>query len=85
MKSYLDGLRPLLVMVFLAGYVWQTFAPGPFGTDLFLGLGAVLFVISVPWSSTFHKAFVLVAMVALCAVIFTGRFDFESFLQDMFT
>jgi hypothetical protein len=82
-RSYLDGLRPFLVTVFLAGYVWQTFAPGSFGTDLFLGLGAVLFVISVPWSSTFHKAFVLVAMVALCAVIFTGRFDFEAFLQDM--
>ena len=83
MRSYLDGLRPVLVLVFLAGYVLQTFAPGSFGTDLFLGVGAVLFVISVPWSSTFHKAFVLAALVALGAVIFTGRFDFEAFLQGM--
>ena len=67
MRSYLDGLRPLLGLVFLAGYVWQTFAPGSFGTDLFLGLGAVLFVISVPWSSTFHKAFALAAFVPLWA------------------
>ena len=70
-------------MVFLAGYVWQTFAPGSFGTDLFLGLGAVLFAISVPWSSTFHKAFVLAALAALGTVIFTGRFDFGAFLQGM--
>jgi hypothetical protein len=83
MRSYLDGLRPLLVMVFLAGYVWQTFAAGSFGTDLFLGVGAVLFVISVPWSSTFHKAFVLAALGALGAVIFTGRFDLGDFLGGM--
>ena len=83
MRSYLDGLRPVLVLVFLAGYVWQTFAPGSFGTDLFLGLGTVLFVISVPWSSTFHKAFVLAALAALGTVIFTGRFDFGAFLQGM--
>jgi hypothetical protein len=83
MRSYLDGLRPVLVTVFLAGYVWQTFAPGSFGTDLFLGVGAVLFVISVPWSSTFHKAFVLAALATLGAVIFTGRFDLGTFLGEM--
>jgi len=73
----------VLGIVFLAGYVWQTFAPGSFGTDLFLGVGAVLFVISVPWSSAFHRAFVLVAFVALGAVIFTARFDLRDFLQGM--
>ncbi len=83
MRSYLDGLRPLLVMVFLAGYVWQTFAPSSLGTDLFLGVGTVLFVISVPWSSAFHRAFALVAFVTLGAVIFTERFDLGDFLQGM--
>jgi hypothetical protein len=39
-----------------------------------------LFAISVPWSSAFHRAFALVAFVALCAVIFTGQFDFADFL-----
>jgi hypothetical protein len=82
-RSHLDALRPVLGIVFLAGYVWQTFAPGSLGTDLFLGVGAVLFVISVPWSSAFHRAFALVAFVALCAVIFTGRFDFADFLGGM--
>src|SRR5215212_4329226 len=43
MRSHLDGLRPLLGIVFLAGYAWQTFAPDSFGTDLFLGVGAVIF------------------------------------------
>src|SRR5215203_1934374 len=75
-RSYLDVLRPLLGVAFLIGYAWQTFAPDSFGTEIFLGVGAVLFVISVPWSSAFHRAFALVAFVALCAVIFTGRFDF---------
>jgi hypothetical protein len=82
-RSHLDALRPVLGIVFLAGYVWQTFAPSSLGTDLFLGVGAVLFVISVPWSSAFHRAFALVAFVALCAVIFTGRFDFADFLGGM--
>src|SRR5215211_5906279 len=82
-RSHLDGLRPLLGIVFLAGYVWQTFAPGSSGTYLFLVVGAVLFVISVPWSSTFHRAFALAAFLTLCAVISTGRFDIGDFLQGM--
>jgi hypothetical protein len=73
----------LLGIVFLAGYAWQTFAPDSFGTDLFLGVGAVLFVISVPWSSAFHREFALAAFVALGVVIFTGRFDLGDFLQGM--
>jgi len=82
-RSHLDGLRPLLGIVFLAGYVWQTFAPGSSGTYLFLVVGAVLFVISVPWSSTFHRAFALAAFLTLCATIFTGRFEFADFLGGM--
>ena len=84
MRSHVDALRPVLGIVFLAGYVWQTFAPESWGTDLFLGVGAVLFVISVPWSSVFHRAFALAAFVALGAVIFTGRFHFADFLGDAY-
>ena len=43
----------------------------------------MLFVFSVPWSSAFHRAFALVAFVALCATIFTGRFDFADFYRAM--
>lgn len=83
MRSRLDALRPSLGVLFLAGYGLQTFAPGSFGTALFLGVGAVLFAISVPWSSSFHKGFTLVAFAALCATIFSGRFQFGDYYQGM--
>jgi hypothetical protein len=82
-RSRLDALRPVLGVLFLAGYGWQTFAPGPVVTPLFLGVGAVLFAISVPWSSSFHKGFTLVAFVALCATVFSGRFQFVDYYQGM--
>jgi hypothetical protein len=82
-RAHLDALRPVLGVLFLAGYGWQTFAPDSFGTALFLGTGAVLFVISVPWSSTFHRAFALVAFIALCATVFSGRFDFVDYYKGM--
>ena len=83
MRSHLDRGRPVLGVVFLAGYVWHTFAPGTFGTAMFLGVGAVLFAISVPWASAFHRAFALVASAALGATILTGRFNFAAFLEGM--
>jgi hypothetical protein len=73
----------VLGVVFLVAYVWQTFAPGSLGTDLFLGVGAIMFAISVPWSSAFHRGFALVAFVALGAVIFSGRFEFADFYRGM--
>ena len=83
MRSLVDALRPILGVVFLAGYAWYTFAPGSFGTDLFLGVGAVLFVLSVPWASAFHRVFALVACLALAAVLITGRFEFADFYRGM--
>jgi hypothetical protein len=73
----------VLGILFLAGYAWQTFAPDTFGTALFLGIGAVLFAISVPWSSTFHRAFALFAFAALGATILSGRFDFADYFGGM--
>ena len=43
----------------------------------------MLFAISVPWSSSFHRAFALVAFVALVAAILTGRFTVGDFLEGM--
>ena len=76
-------MRPLLGAAFLGGYAWSTFAPDSFGTALFLGVGAVLFAISVPWSSSFHRAFALVALLALGATVFAGRFEVKNFLDGM--
>jgi hypothetical protein len=83
LRSHLDERRPALSIAFLAGYLWHTFAPGSFGTAAFLGTGAVLFAISVPWASAFHRAFALVAFAALGAAILSGRFDFADFLAGM--
>ncbi len=79
----MDGRRPALGVAFLAGYLWHTFAPGSFGTAIFLGTGAVLFAISVPWASAFHRAFALVAFAALGAAVLSGRFEFADFLAGM--
>jgi len=83
LRSHLDKLRPVLGVAFLVAYIWQTFAPDSFGTGLFLGVGAIMFAISVPWSSGFHRGFALVAFVALGAVIFSGRFEFADFYRGM--
>ena len=42
-----------------------------------------MLVISVPWSSGFHKAFSLLALTALGLVIITGRFEFANFYKGM--
>ena len=83
MRARLDALRPVLGLLFLAGYAWQTFVPDSFGTAIFLGVGAILFAISVPWSSSFHRGFALVAFVSLCATIISGRFDLADFIRGM--
>lgn len=83
MRSHLDGRRPALGLAFLVGYLWHTFAPGSFGTALFLGTGAVLFTMSVPWASAFHRAFALVAFAALGAAVVSGRFDLAELLAGM--
>lgn len=83
LRGLLDSRRPLLGAAFLGGYAWSTFVPGSFGTALFLGVGAVLFAISVPWSSPFHRAFALVALAALLTNIVAGRFAVGEYLEGM--
>jgi len=43
----------------------------------------VLFAISVPWASAFHRAFALVAFAALGVAILTGRLDLANLLAGM--
>ena len=63
--------------------MWHTFDPGSFGTAVFLGTGATLFFMSVPWSTSFHKTFTAVAFVMLGVSVVTGRFDVGMFLNEM--
>jgi hypothetical protein len=82
-RARLDGLRPALGAVFLAAYAWSNLAPGPFGIAVFLGTGAALYALSVPWSSTFHRILALVSFTTLGAVFAAGRFDAGTFFEGL--
>jgi hypothetical protein len=69
--------------VFLAAYAWSNLAPSPVATAVFLGTGAVLYAMSVPWSSAFHKGLALVSFVTLGAVLVAGRFDAGAFVEGL--
>jgi hypothetical protein len=43
----------------------------------------VLFAISVPWSSSFHRVFALASFAVLGASVLSGRFAVETFLVEM--
>ena len=82
-RSIFDGLRPLLGSVFLVGYAWSTFSSGSLGTIVFLTVGILLFTISVPWASRFHKAFALVSLAVFGTVVLTGRFEVADFFGQL--
>ncbi|MCA1728040.1 MAG: hypothetical protein LC751_01105, partial [Actinobacteria bacterium] len=83
-KERFDRLRPFLGIVFLTGYAAAAFAPGSlWATGAFLGAGTLLYAISLPWSSTFHKALALVAFLALGASLLSGRFDAGAFFEGL--
>jgi len=83
MKERLDGLRPLLGAVFLGAYAATPFAAGSLATAVFLGTGGLLLAISVPWTSTFHKALTLAASLAFGATVVSGRFDAGTFFEGL--
>jgi hypothetical protein len=82
-RARLDGLRPALGAAFLAAYVWSNFASGPLGTAVFLAAGAVLYTLSLPWASSFHKGLALVSFAMLGLTLATGRFDADAFFEGL--
>jgi hypothetical protein len=82
-RSRLDGLRPILGAAFLVAYAWSTFAPALLGTAAFLGTGAVLYALSLPWASAFHKGLALVSFALLGATVATGRFEAGAFFEGL--
>ena len=82
-RARLDGLRPGLGAAFLAAYAWSNLAPSPIATAVFLAVGAILYAISVPWSSAFHKGLAVVSFAALAGVIVAGRFDAGAFVEGL--
>lgn len=83
LKTRLDALRPALGAAFLAAYFWTSFAPGPVDAGVFVGVGILLYAMSVPWASGFHKGLALVAFVMLGATIISGRFDAAAFFGKL--
>jgi hypothetical protein len=64
-------------------YAWSNFASGPFGTASFLVIGAVLYALSLPWASSFHKGLALVSFAALGVALATGRLDAGAFFEGL--
>ncbi|MGB3681690.1 MAG: hypothetical protein WA990_04315 [Rubrobacteraceae bacterium] len=82
-KWRLDGLRWPLGSAFLAAYAWTSFSPASTGTVIFLGVGIFLYVLSVPWASSFHRMFALVALSTLTVSLATGRFVPTEFFEGL--
>lgn len=76
-------MRPALGAVFLATYAADAVAPGSYVTAIFLGTGLILFVLSVPFSSSFHKGLAAAAFFALGALLVSGRFEAGAFLVGL--
>lgn len=83
LKERLDALRPALGAVFLVAYFWTSFASGPAGVGVFVGVGALLYAMSVPWSSGFHRGLALVAFATLGATVVSGRFEAAAFFGGL--
>jgi hypothetical protein len=82
-RARLDGLRPVLGGAFLVAYAWSNFVPGPLGRTAFLGTGAVLYTLSLPWASTFHKGLALFSFALLGTTFATGRFEVGAFFVGL--
>jgi hypothetical protein len=82
-RARLDGLRPVLGAAFLLAYAWSNLASGSLGTAAFLVTGAILYVLSLPWASAFHKALAFVSFAMLGVALAAGRFDASAFFEGL--
>jgi hypothetical protein len=82
-RARLDGLRPILGAAFLVAYAWSNFGSGTFGTAAFLAAGAILYALSLPWASSFHKGLALVSFAAMGVALATGRFEAGAFFEGL--
>ncbi len=73
----------MLGCVFLAAYGLSALSQPDVWDALFLGAGGVLYLMSVPWASTFHRGFAAVAAVALGVAVVSGNFDAGGFAAEL--
>ena len=83
-RRWLDAARAPLGAVFLLAYAVVAFAPGStVPTAVFFVAGLLLYAMSVPFSSSFHKALALVALAAFGAAVGTGKLDAGGFFEGL--
>ncbi|MBA2344354.1 MAG: hypothetical protein H0V83_04675 [Rubrobacter sp.] len=82
-RERLDRARPFLGAVFLAAYAGSSFVPDTPATTVLLVSGIVLYAMSVPWASAFHRGLAVVAFAVLGLTIATGEFDAGAFFGGL--
>lgn len=73
----------MLGCLFLAAYGLSALSGSGVWDALFLGAGGVLYLMSVPWASTFHRGFAGVAALALGVAVVSGNFDAGEFAAEL--
>lgn len=68
---------------FLAAYGLSSLSDPGVWDALFLGAGGVLYLMSVPWASTFHQGFAGAAALALGVAVASGNFDAGEFAAEL--
>ncbi len=82
-SSFLDAFRWVLGLVFLAGYALSSLTEFRLWEAVFLAVGCVLYFLSVPRASRFHKGFALAAFLTLGIALVSRRFDVAAFAADL--
>lgn len=83
LRQLLDGLRFPLGAVFLVAYACSSLMSGAYGTVVFLVAGAVLYALSMPWTSMFHKVLAVVAFALFGVLLLSGQFEPEAFFEGL--
>lgn len=82
-KEFLETSRWVLGAVFLMAYALSSLTAFPLGQAVFVVTGAVLYFLSVPWATGFHKIFALISFLVLGVTLLTGRLDAAGFVEDL--
>lgn len=82
-RGSLNTSRWVLGIVFLAAYVLFSLTAFPLWEAVFLGVGGILYLLSVPRATGFHRGFAVVAFLALGVTFATGRFDPMEFFDGL--
>lgn len=82
-KDFFETPRWVLGIIFLAAYALSSLTAFPMWNAVFLGAGGILYILSVPWASGFHRVFAIVSFLALGVTLVTGRFDLTAFFSGL--